>query len=297
GAGVGGSSTEGARTGGTEVGDPDPRGTPSGDTGNGGANCEETGGGLPACTRGARAIGGGAARVGAVGLAGAAGAAAAAAAAAATAATAAPCGAAVSPPAFGPAFSPLNGRPAVWSSPPTQSPPPVVRHYRSRPCPPSARPSSPVADIYSALLCTSFRRSPPLVFFLPSPPPSSLLVPPTPISEYYRAVRPVVSRVLATVVTDPQFSPSSISALTATLADFAATSRLDYSTRVVPAPPIRPLPVWGEFSLGCDILEDRHSELEYLAVASFSLCAMLIFPEGDPDALDIPTLRRYCEAL
>ncbi|CAI7741149.1 unnamed protein product [Closterium sp. NIES-53] len=196
-----------------------------------------------------------------------------------------------SPPAFGPTFSPPDARPVVWS------PPPVVRHYRSCPCPPSVRPSSSVTDLHTALLCTSLRRSPPPVSVLPSPPPSSLPVSPTPISDYYHVVRPVVSRVLATSVTDPRFSPSSVSALTATVADFAAANRLDYSTRVVPAPPTRPLSVRGEFSLGCDVLEDRHSELEYLAAASPTLCAMLLSPEGDPDALDIPTLRTYHEAV
>ncbi|CAI7816789.1 unnamed protein product [Closterium sp. NIES-53] len=63
----------------------------------------------------------------------------------------------------------------------------------------------------------------------------------TPISDYYRAARPVVPRVLASPVTDPCTSPSSVSALTAIVADFAATHRLDFATRVVAAPPARPL--------------------------------------------------------
>ncbi|CAI7738872.1 unnamed protein product [Closterium sp. NIES-54] len=172
----------------------------------------------------------------------------------------------LSPPTFGPTFSPPDARLTIWSSPPPQSPPPIVPHYHSRP-------------------------------FLPSPPPSSLPVSPTPISDYYRAVCHVVSRVLATGVTDPRFSPSSVSALTAAVADFAAANRLDYCTRVVPAPPTRPLSVGGEFSIGCDVLEDRHPELEYLAAASPILCAMLLSPEGDPDALDIPTPCTYCEAV
>ncbi|CAI7821528.1 unnamed protein product [Closterium sp. NIES-54] len=52
-----------------------------------------------------------------------------------------------------------------------------------------------------------------------------------------------VSRVLATLVTNPRASPSSVSALTAAITDFAATSRLDYATRVVVAPPPHPLSV------------------------------------------------------
>ncbi|CAI7780281.1 unnamed protein product [Closterium sp. NIES-53] len=311
GAGVGGPGTEGARTVGAGAGDPDPVDTPSGDTGSGGASSEAIGAGgttseesTPPPHRHDTLGPAGAAA--AMAPAAAAAATAAAATAAATAAAAAPSGAAVVParewppgpwssllsscppsvsPAFGPTFSPLDDRPAVWSSPPPQSPPLVVRHYRSRPCPPSARPSSPVTDLHTALLCTSLCRSPPPVSVLPSPPRSSLPVSPTPISDYYRAVRPVVSRVLATGVTDPRFSPSSVSALTAAVTD--------YSTCVVPAPPSRPLSVGGEFALGCDVLEDRHSELEFLAAASPTLCAMLLSPEGYPDALDIPTPRTH----
>ncbi|CAI7756072.1 unnamed protein product [Closterium sp. NIES-54] len=120
---------------------------------------------------------------------------------------------------------------------------------------------------------------------------------PYPISDYYRAARPVVSRVLATLATDSRFSPSSVSALTAAVTDFASTRRLDYATRVVAAPPPCPLSVGGEFALGYDVLEDRQFELEFLATASPSLCALLLSPEGDPDGLDIPTTRTYCEAV
>ncbi|CAI7840377.1 unnamed protein product, partial [Closterium sp. NIES-54] len=204
GAEVGGPGTGGAWTRGAGAGDPDPVGTPSGDTGSGGASSETTGAGgtmstestLPphrrdtcyqaACRR------------------------------AreeqerlererqelrqldllehglwALGLPSSPPVRSPSPPAFGPTFSPHDARPAVWSSPPPQSPPPVVRHYRSNP-------------------------------FLPSPPPSSLPVSPTPLSDYYRAVRPVFSRILATGVTDPRFSLSSVSALTAAIADLAA---------------------------------------------------------------------------
>ncbi|CAI7860312.1 unnamed protein product, partial [Closterium sp. NIES-53] len=132
-------------------------------------------------------------------------------------------------------------------------------------------------------------------FVLPSPPKSSLTASTsTPITDYYRACCPVVTRVLASLVTDPCASPSSISALTTAVADFATTRRLDYATRVVPA---RPLSVGGECALGCHILEDRQFEQEFLATSSPHLCAMLLAPEGDPDALDIPTPRTYREAV
>ncbi|CAI5992785.1 unnamed protein product [Closterium sp. NIES-64] len=194
---------------------------------------------------------------------------------AAAATTAAPSGAAVVPTPFGPTFPPPDASPTVWSSPPLQSPPPGVSHSRVRPCPAHARHSSPVTDLRTALLCSSLRRPPP-ESVLPSPPPSSLPFPPTPVTDYYRAARPVVSRVLATLVTASLFHLSSVSALTAAVAEFAAASRLDYTTCVVPAPPSRPLSV---------------------GAASPSVCAMLLSPEGDPDALDIPTPRTYREAV
>ncbi|CAI7752299.1 unnamed protein product [Closterium sp. NIES-54] len=130
----------------------------------------------------------------------------------------------------------------------------------------------------------------------PSLPPhrhDTLPVSSTPISDNYRASRPVVSRVLTSLVTDPRASPSSICTLTDDVADFAGTRRLDFATHVVAAPPARPLTTGGEFSLGSDVLEDRQFELEFLAPTSPSLCAMLLSPEGDPNALDIPTPRTY----
>ncbi|CAI7868637.1 unnamed protein product [Closterium sp. NIES-53] len=91
--------------------------------------------------------------------------------------------------------------------------------------------------------------------------------------------------------------PPPDSALTAAVADFASTRRLDYATRVVAAPPPCPLSVGGESALGCDVLEDRQFELEFLAAASPSLRAMLLSLEGDPNAIDIPTPRTYRKAV
>ncbi|CAI7783913.1 unnamed protein product [Closterium sp. NIES-53] len=163
-------------------------------------------------------------------------------------------------------------------------------------CPPRARPSSPLADLHTVLFRSPPRRSP-SVSVLPSPPESSPTVSSHPITDYYRAARPVVSRVLASLVTDPRASPSCVLALTIAVADFASTRRLDYATRVVAAPPPRPLSVGGESALGCDILWDRQFELEFLATAPPSLCAMLLSLEGDPDALDIRTPHTYREAV
>ncbi|CAI7900330.1 unnamed protein product [Closterium sp. NIES-53] len=132
-----------------------------------------------------------------------------------------------------------------------------------------------------------------LLFSLTLPMGSSVTVSSHPITDYYRAARLVVSLVLASLATGPHASPLSVSALTAAVADFASTHHLDYATRVVIAPPPCSLTIGGESALGCDILEDMQFELEFLAAASPSLCAMLLSLEGDPDALDIPTPRMY----
>ncbi|CAI7738160.1 unnamed protein product [Closterium sp. NIES-53] len=161
-----------------------------------------------------------------------------------------------SPTAYGPTFPAPDSTPAVFSPPQSQLPPPVVRHDWPRRCPPRARPSSPLADLRTVLFRFLPRRSL-IVPVLPSPPVSSLTVSSHPITDYYRAARPVVSRVLASLVTDPRASPSSVSTLIAAIDDFASTRRLDYATRVVAAPPPHPLSVGGESALGCDVLEDR----------------------------------------
>ncbi|CAI7876481.1 unnamed protein product [Closterium sp. NIES-53] len=116
-------------------------------------------------------------------------------------------------------------------------------------------------------------------------------------SHYYHTYRPVLSRVLASLVTDPHASFSSVSALTAAVTEFASTRCLDYATSLVAAPPTSPLAIGGGFALGCDALEDRQFELEFLAAASPHLCAMLLAPEGDPDALDIPSPCSYANAV
>ncbi|CAI7934351.1 unnamed protein product [Closterium sp. NIES-54] len=50
-------------------------------------------------------------------------------------------------------------------------------------------------------------------------------------------------------------------------------------------------------ALGSDILEDRQFELECLAAALPRFASMLLCPEGDSDAFDIPTPRSYAEAI
>ncbi|CAI7900675.1 unnamed protein product [Closterium sp. NIES-53] len=99
-------------------------------------------------------------------------------------------------------------------------------------------------------------------------------------------------------MTDSTLSSPAASAFVAELVDFAVAYCLDYCASVVSDPdPASPLSVGGEVALGCDVLEDRKEELECLAAAAPHLATMLLAPEGDPDALNIPTLRSYREAI
>ncbi|CAI7878744.1 unnamed protein product [Closterium sp. NIES-53] len=138
----------------------------------------------------------------------------------------------------------------------------------------------------------------PLRVRLPAPPESSLLEVPEPESDSACAASPTVSRLLATAVTDPSFEAAAASALVTELLDFAAVCRLDYATApVAESVSASPPSVGGECALGTDVFEDRQEEFECLAAAVPRLASMLLAPEGDPDAPDIPTPRSYAEAI
>ncbi|CAI7918530.1 unnamed protein product, partial [Closterium sp. NIES-53] len=133
---------------------------------------------------------------------------------------------------------------------------------------------------------------------LPSPPASSLPVLADPESDSLRAASPPVARLLSTVVTDPSFESTAASALVAELVDFAACCRLDYVAGLVAeSASVCPPSVGGECALSTDVLEDRQEEFQCFAAALPHLVSMLIAPEGDPDAPDIPTPRSYAEAI
>ncbi|CAI7765798.1 unnamed protein product, partial [Closterium sp. NIES-53] len=91
------------------------------------------------------------------------------------------------------------------------------------------------------------------------PPDSSLPADTDPESDRARAASPTFSRLFDTVVTDPSFESTAASALVAEL--------------------------------------DWHEEFECLAAAVPRFASMLLAPEGDPDAPDIPTPRSYAEAI
>ncbi|CAI7774214.1 unnamed protein product [Closterium sp. NIES-53] len=135
---------------------------------------------------------------------------------------------------------------------------------------------------------------------LPSPPASSLPACPDPESDSLRAASPTVTRFWVTVVTDPSFESNAASSLVAELVDFAAACRLDYATSLLAesgSASICPPSLRGECALGTDVLEDSQEEFECFAVALPHLVSMLLAPEGDPDAPDIPTPRSYAEAI
>ncbi|CAI7867081.1 unnamed protein product [Closterium sp. NIES-54] len=97
---------------------------------------------------------------------------------------------------------------------------------------------------------------------LPSPPESSFPALADPESDSLRAASPTVTRLLATVVTDPSYESTAASALVAELVDFAAHCRLDYAASLV------------------------------------AESASVLRPSGgDPGAPDIPTPRSYAEAI
>ncbi|CAI7764141.1 unnamed protein product [Closterium sp. NIES-54] len=138
----------------------------------------------------------------------------------------------------------------------------------------------------------------PLRVPLPPPPESSLPADLDPESDLARAANPTVPRLLATVVIDPSFESTAVSALVAELVDFAVACRLDYTTSLVAESDSDCLPsVGGECALSTDVLEDRQEDFECLAAAVPHLVAMLLAPEGDPDAPDILTPRSYAEAI
>ncbi|CAI7777896.1 unnamed protein product [Closterium sp. NIES-54] len=177
---------------------------------------------------------------------------------------------------------------------------------------PASRPASPVRTTRA---CRSFPRPrPPAVpgthqmtlrpstasqrAPLPSPPASSLPVLADPESDSLRAASPSVARLLSTVVTDPSFECAAASALVAELVDFAACCRLDYAAGLVAeSASVCPPSVGGECALSTDVLEDRQEEFQCFTAALPHLVSMLIAPEGDPDAPDIPTPRSYAEAI
>ncbi|CAI7874942.1 unnamed protein product [Closterium sp. NIES-54] len=159
---------------------------------------------------------------------------------------------------------------------------------------PRSRPPPVPGTHTMALRPSSF----PLRVSLPAPPASSLPEVRDPASNRARTASPIVARLLATAVIDPSFEYAAASALVAELLDFAAACCLDYATALVAeSESASPPSVAGECALGMDVLEDRKEEFECLAPAVPRFASLLLAPEGDLDAPDIPTPRSYAKAI
>ncbi|CAI5999060.1 unnamed protein product [Closterium sp. NIES-65] len=121
-----------------------------------------------------------------------------------------------------PKFVPLLEQPASRPALPVRAARTGGRGSRQRP--------SPVPGTHRMSLRPS---TAPLRAPLPSPPESSLPALPDPESDSLRAASPSVTRLLATIITDPSFESTAASALVAELVDFAARCRLDYAASLV----------------------------------------------------------------
>ncbi|CAI7917124.1 unnamed protein product [Closterium sp. NIES-53] len=160
-----------------------------------------------------------------------------------------------------------------------------------RPCPP------PVPGTHIVALRPSCV---PLRVPLPPPPGSSLPSIPDTESDLARAASPTFPRPLATVVTDPSFESTAVFSLVAKLFDFAAACCLDYAASLVAESESEsdcPPSVGGTCALGTDVHEDKEEDYECLAAVVPHLVAILLAPEGDPDAPDILTPCSYTEAI
>ncbi|CAI7733696.1 unnamed protein product [Closterium sp. NIES-54] len=143
---------------------------------------------------------------------------------------------------------------------------------------PLSRPSSPVCSVLTGRRVSR-----------PRPPP----VPGT----HAMALRPS-SVPLLPPPESSLLASTAASALVAELVHYTAACCLDYATALVAeSESASPPSVGGECALGTDVLEDKQEDLECLAAAVPRFASMLLAPEGDPDAPDIPTLRSYAEAI
>ncbi|CAI7836521.1 unnamed protein product [Closterium sp. NIES-54] len=166
-----------------------------------------------------------------------------------------------------------------------------VRAARTSRCVPRQRPPAIPGTHQMALRpSTAPHRVP-----LPSPPDSSLPA----LAELESHSLHVASRTVTLfLVTDPSFESTAASALVAELLDFAAHCRLDYAASLVAeSESVCPPSVGGECALSTDVLEDTQEEFQCFAAALPHLVSLLIAPEGDSDAPDIPTPRSYSEAI
>ncbi|CAI7882909.1 unnamed protein product [Closterium sp. NIES-53] len=137
----------------------------------------------------------------------------------------------------------------------------------------------PVDSLLSPQSCCVLIASP--------PPESSLTMFHDPLSDYLHISRPVVSRVLSAFITHPTTPPLSVLALVTTISAFASSHCLNYAAHLLSGL-ARSSSSGGAPVFPLEVLEDRQFELGFIAATVPNLYAMLLSPEGDPDALDIP---------
>ncbi|CAI5941202.1 unnamed protein product [Closterium sp. NIES-65] len=298
--GVGASGPGGARTGGT------------GAAGTGGAagavGAGPTGGAASAAVAGGPAGVGaaGAAGAGAAGGVGAGGAAGGGAAAGGTGAVPAVSGGAARPrPYFVPLLEQVLGLPpSTCPAPPLECPQPDQSQSQLQPASPLPTPSpytGPTGGLAERRAPASRPASPVRAARTSRRVPHQR--PPALPGTHQMALRPSTAPQQVPLPSPPESSLPALAdpesdSLLAELVDFAAHCRLDYSASLVAeSESVCPPSVGGECALGTDVLEDRQEEFQCLAAASPHLVSVLLTPEGDPDALDIPTPRSYAEAI
>ncbi|CAI7736111.1 unnamed protein product [Closterium sp. NIES-53] len=103
---------------------------------------------------------------------------------------------------------------------------------------------------------------------------------------------------LRSLTVNPSCESAAVSALVTELLEFVDACCLDYATALVAeSASFSPPSVRGEYALGTDVLEDMQEDFECLAAAVPRFASMLLAPEGDLDAPDIPTPRSYAKAI
>ncbi|CAI7754908.1 unnamed protein product [Closterium sp. NIES-53] len=124
---------------------------------------------------------------------------------------------------------------------------------------PESRPASPVRTARTSRRVPCPR--PPAVpgthqmALHPSTAPQRVPLPSPPESDSLRAASPTVTHLLATVVTDPSFESTAVSALVTELVDFAAHCRPDYAASLVAeSASVCPPSVGGECALSTNVL-------------------------------------------
>ncbi|CAI7781629.1 unnamed protein product [Closterium sp. NIES-54] len=161
------------------------------------------------------------------------------------------------------------------------------RDPESRPVSPESRPESPESRSESPVrtVCAGRRVMPPVpgthsTTLRPSTAPQRVPLPSPPASSLPDGL-------------DPESDSLHVASRT-------VHCRLDYASSLFAesaSASVYPPSVGGECALGTDVLEDRQEDFECFAATVPPLVSMLLAPEGDPDAPDIPTPRSYAEAI